>query len=151
MPPPRNLFKLRFVFSSMDEYVQIAQLSPQSKKVNIKVAVVSKTEPRQIISRSQGTEYRMAEALVGDSSGVILMTLWDDNIALINEGKCYDIQNGYVQVFKGSMRLNIGRYGTVVECGEEIVPNEENNVSDKEFPNTFRPRRNYGGDFGRRY
>jgi len=135
----------------MDEYVQVAQLTPQSRKVNIKVKVVSKTQPQEIISRQQGTTYRMAEAVVGDSSGVIVMTLWDDNIGLINEGTCYDIHNGYVQVFKGQMRLNIGRFGTVAECHEEIEPNEENNVSEKQFPSTFRPRRNYGGDFKTRY
>lgn len=136
----------------MDEYVQIAQLTPQSRKVNVKVKVVSKTQPQQIVSRSQGTEYRMAEAVVGDSSGVIIMTLWDDNINLIQEGKCYDINNGYVQVFKGSMRLNIGRFGTVAECKDEIIPNEENNMSDKQYPSTFRPRGSYGErDFRTRY
>jgi hypothetical protein len=49
------------------------------------------------------------------------------------------------------MRLNVGKYGTLKVGEEEISEvNEEVDMSEKEYENTFRgPRRNGGGNFRR--
>ncbi len=128
--------------------VKISTLGPYSKQVNTTVKVVQKGEARETVSRQDGTAHRVLDALVGDETGTIYMTLWDDNIDKVNEGDSVNVKNGYVRPFKGSMRLNIGRYGTL-EPSETALGevNTQNNLSDKVVEET--PYRSFGG--GRRF
>ena len=130
--------------------VKVSELGPYSKQVNTTVKVVQKGEARETVSRQDGTTHRVLDALVGDESGAIYMTLWDDNIDKVNEGETVSVKNGYVRPFKGSMRLNIGRYGTLEPAGTPLGDvNTQNNLSDK-LVEEERPYRSYGGG-GRGY
>ena len=125
--------------------VKISELGPYSKQVNTTVKVVQKGEPRETVSRQDGTTHRVLDALVGDETGAIYLTLWDDNIAKVNEGETLNVKNGYVRPFKGSMRLNIGRYGTLEAAQTALGEvNTQNNLSDK-LVEEERPYRPYGG------
>lgn len=133
---------------------KIGELDPRSRNLNMTVKVMSKTPIREIISRMDASTHRVAEALVGDETGSILMTLWDDNIDRLNEGETIKIKNGYVSLFRGSMRLNTGRYGSFEQTDGTIENvNTDNNMSEKQFEQErrFQPRR-FGdrGDRGRR-
>jgi len=99
------------------------------------VKVVSKGQPRETVSRRDGSTHRVVDALVGDETGSVFLTLWDDNIDKVNEGDTINVKNGYVSLFRGSMRLNIGRYGSL-ETGAQPIENvnADNNLSSKEFP-----------------
>jgi replication factor A1 len=128
--------------------VKVSELSAYSKQVNTTVKVVQKGEARETVSRQDGTTHRVLDALVGDDSGAIYMTLWDDNIDKVNEGDTVNVKNGYVRPFKGSMRLNIGRYGSLEPSETPLGDvNTQNNLSDKVVEE--RPYRSFGG--GRRY
>ena len=128
--------------------MKVSELGPYSKQVNTTVKVVQKGEARETVSRQDGTTHRVLDALVGDDSGTIYMTLWDENIDKVNEGDSLNIKNGYVRPFKGSMRLNIGRYGSLEPAETPLGDvNTQNNLSDKIVEE--RPYRSYGG--GRRF
>lgn len=115
-----------------EEYVKIGSLSSYSRGVNVKVRVVEKSEPRTVFSRRDDSEHRVTEALVGDDSGCILLTLWDNAIDDVSVDDVIAIKNGYVNTFRGSMRLNVGRYGTREKIEEEIPEvNTENNLSER--------------------
>src|SRR5208282_919843 len=130
--------------------VKVSELGPYSKQVNTTVKVVQKGEARETVSRQDGTTHRVLDALVGDETGTIYMTLWDDNIGKVNEGDSVNVKNGYVRPFKGSMRLNIGRYGTLEPAESPLGDvNTQNNLSDKVVEEE-RPYRPYGGG-GRGY
>jgi ssDNA-binding replication factor A large subunit len=64
-----------------------------------------------------------------------------------------NIKNGYINLFRGNMRLNVGRYGTL-EISETPIAGEvntENNMSTKVYEQERRPFRGGGrGDFGGR-
>jgi replication factor A1 len=128
--------------------IKVSDLQPYSKQVNTTVKIVQKGEARETVSRQDGTTHRVLDALVGDETGAIYMTLWDENIDKVNEGDSVMVKNGYVRPFKGSMRLNIGRYGSL-EPSETALGdvNTQNNLSDKVVEE--RPYRSYGG--GRRF
>ena len=127
--------------------VKVSELGPYSKQVNTTVKVVQKGEARETVSRQDGTTHRVLDALVGDESGAIYMTLWDDNIDKVNEGDTVQVKNGYVRPFKGSMRLNIGRYGTLEPATTPLGDvNTQNNLSDKQVEE--QPYRSYGGGRG---
>ena len=112
-----------------EEYVKIGDLKSYSRRVNVRVRVVETGEPRTVASG-----HRVAEALVGDNTGCILLTLWDKAIEDISVDDVIGIKNGYVNTFRGSMRLNVGRYGTREKIEEEIPEvNTENNLSERTF------------------
>jgi replication factor A1 len=129
---------------------KVGDLTPQSKAVNVTAKVVSKTEIREIPVGRDGSPHKVCDALVGDETGVVYLTLWDDNIEKVNEGDSIRIENGYVTLFKGNMRLNIGKYGTMEPAKEplEVEPNTENNVSSKTYEQERRPYRGRGGGRG---
>jgi replication factor A1 len=131
---------------------KVGELTPQSRAVNVTAKVVSKSDVRDIPMGRDGSPHKVCDALVGDESGSIYLTLWDDNIEKVNENDTLRIENGYVTLFQGNMRLNIGRYGKMATAEEpfEGEVNTENNVSSKTYEQQRRPYRGGGGYGGRR-
>jgi len=131
---------------------KVGELTPASRAVNVTAKVVSKSEIRDIPMGRDGSPHKVCDALVGDETGSIYLTLWDDNIEKVNENDTIRIENGYVTLFKGNMRLNIGRYGKMAPAEEpfEGEVNTENNVSSKTYEQQRRPFRRGGGYGGRR-
>lgn len=133
--------------------VKVGELTPASRAVNVKAKVVSKSEVRNISAGRDGAPHNVCDALVGDETGSVYLTLWDDNIEKINEGDTISVGNGYVTLFRGNMRLNIGRYGTIEAAKEPMTGevNTENNLSNKVYEQERRPFRGRGrGDYGGR-
>ncbi|MBR9689966.1 MAG: single-stranded DNA-binding protein [Candidatus Altiarchaeota archaeon] len=109
----------------------VEELSPRARGVELTVNIVEKGEEREVTAKATGKQHRVAEFLVGDATGSILLSLWDDAIDSIEVGATYIVKNGYVSTFRNSMRLNTGRYGTIELTEEKVEANTENNVSDK--------------------
>jgi replication factor A1 len=131
---------------------KVGDLTPQSKAVNVTAKVVSKTEIREIPMGRDGSPHKVSDALVGDETGVVYLTLWDDNIEKVNEGETIRVENGYVTLFKGNIRLNIGKYGKLEPAAQPLAAevNTENNVSSKTYEQQRRPYRGGGGRGGGR-
>lgn len=129
---------------------KVGDLTPQSKAVNVTAKVVSKTEIREIPMGRDGSAHKVSDALIGDETGVVYLTLWDDNIEKVNEADTVRIENGYVTLFKGNIRLNIGKYGKLEPAKEPLTVevNTENNVSSKTYEQERRPFRSGGGGYG---
>ena len=134
--------------SESQELVKVETLTPNSRGVNTIVKVVSKGEVRSVTGRDYSVR-RVADALVGDETGSLYMTLWDDKIDAMNDGTTLQITNGYINLFRGNMRLNIGKYGSyeVLEESPIAEVNTENNLSDKKYEQERRFNR-YGGRGG---
>ena len=124
------------------EPVKVGELNSYSRKVYATVKVISKTEEREVTSRSDMSTHRVAEALVGDETGTIYMTLWDNVLDEIQDDMVLEVKDAYVNLFKGSMRLNLGRYGSyeVIDEAPFDDVNLENNLSSK----VFEQQRGYG-------
>jgi len=137
--------------SESKETMKIGELTPSSREVNIIVKAVSKSEVRNITSRRDYSIHKVADALVGDETGCVYLTLWDDNIDKISDGDTISIKNGYVNLFRGSMRLNIGRYGSfeLVEKSPISEVNTENNLSSKQYEQERRYPRGGSSGYGR--
>lgn len=117
------------------EFKKIEELNPRSRALNVIVKLVSKSDIREVVTRRDGSNHRICDATVGDETASIILTLWDNSIDEINEGETVRIKNGYVSLFRGSMRLNIGRYGSFEKMEEEVISevNTENNLSEKTY------------------
>lgn len=122
--------------------VKVGDLNSYSRKVYTVVKVMSVAEPREVTSRSDMSTHRVAEALVGDDTGSIYMTLWDDVIDAVEEGQVLNVKDAYINLFRGSMRLNLGRYGSYDVLDE--APFEEVNLDNNLSSRVFEQQRGFG-------
>jgi len=91
---------------------------------SIRVRVISKNEVRTVKTKD-GEAHRVVDTHVGDRTGRILLSLWDEKIEQVQEGDLIDITDGYVTRFKGRYRLNIGRYGSLERVEDDEFPTRE--------------------------
>jgi ssDNA-binding replication factor A large subunit len=98
----------------------VAELKPGMKSVNITFKVLSTSEERSVESRRDGETYRVLDATVGDSTATIMMPIWNESIELVKEGVTYTLTNGYTGLFKGNLRLQLGKFGSIAEAEEPI-------------------------------
>jgi replication factor A1 len=102
--------------------VMISDLSTQSTSVNIYFKIIDISESRNVRVKITGLKHRVTDAIVGDSSGIIILTLWDEWIDELKIGKSYFLKGGYVSVYEGSLRLNISRSAELAELEKSIEP-----------------------------
>jgi replication factor A1 len=81
------------------------------KRVEVEASVVDKGDTRQVQSRYKDEMYNVADAMVQDETGTIKLTLWNEQIDMVNVGDNIKIENGYVTSFKSEIQLNVGKYG----------------------------------------
>ena len=91
--------------------MNIGELRDGAKRVDIEARVVEKGNTREVQSRYKDETYKVASAVVGDDSGNIKLTLWNEQIDQVQVGDKIRIENGYVTSFKGEIQLNVGKYG----------------------------------------
>ncbi len=129
------------------EITKIKDLKPEDKRVNVLAKVLHKSEPKEITTRYGETKH-VTEAVLGDETGTVTMSLWDEQADQVEEGDTIYVDNGYISLVRGHMRLNVGKYGSIKRSDEEITEvNEELDMSAQEHERTYR-RKSYGG---RRY
>ncbi len=125
----------------------VADLRPRMKSLNISFKIVEKGEEREVTSRRDGETHRVLDAVAGDSTGTVILSLWDDMIDTVEVDKSYRLENGYTSLFQGHLRLNIGRYGELKDAETSIKKVDmDNDLSSAEHERP--PRRSYGG-YGR--
>ena len=112
--------------------MKVKELRIGSRGVNIDLKVVNKLDEREVTARLDGSTHKVADVLVGDETGVIIITLWDDLISQVEDGMGIRVENGYTSTFKGSLRLNVGRYGKLIRSeGKVSNVDTSHNLSEK--------------------
>jgi ssDNA-binding replication factor A large subunit len=112
----------------------ISELKPGMKSVNITFKVMSTSDERTVESRSDGQSHRVLDARVGDSTATIVMPFWNETIDEMKEGETYTLTNGYVGIFRGSLRLQSGKFGSIESAENSIDEiNETLDMSAEEY------------------
>ena len=83
------------------------------KRINIRGTVTEKSDPREVTSRFKDQTYRVSTAIMSDETGTIKLTLWNDQIEMVNVNDIIRIENGYITSFRGEIQLNVGKFGTL--------------------------------------
>ena len=131
--------------------VKIANLTNRMSDINISFKVLEKAEIREVTSRRDGSINRVVSAVVGDETGIVTLPLWNDMIETIEIGKTYKLTNAYTGLFRGNLRLKIGRESEIKERDEELTDiNLENDLSEVDHGYS-RPRHYYQGGSDRSY
>lgn len=92
----------------------VKDLKANSAFDSIELEIVSVAEPRAFSSRKgQGS----LQNVVGkDSEGnEVKITLWNEQIRLLNEGDTAVIENGWCSEFNGQIQISTGRNGKIVK------------------------------------
>ncbi len=127
---------------------KVRDLTPSSKQVNVMAKVVSVGESKEVMGKF-GDPRKVAEAVVGDETATIILSLWNEQIGSIAKDEVVLVDNGYVSLVRGHMRLNVGRYGNLTKSTEAIAEvNQSLDMSQQEFESE---RRSYGGGGGGGY
>jgi len=116
------------------KFIKIGNLEPGGKGVNAYVKVVS---VKVVLDRQKidDTKEVIAEAVVGDSTGSILLTAKDEQLAVVKQNANLVIRNARVVMFKGHMRLKVDQWGLIDPNPEPFNEqvNQANNLSDTEY------------------
>ncbi len=105
---------------------KIRDIKHFQKKVYLVAKVIDKTNIREVVSKLDETKHKVCEVLIGDETGTIYLTMWDDAISKIQIGKTYLFRNLFSSEFQKSMRLNIGRFGEFEEFEKQMDVAVEN-------------------------
>lgn len=105
------------------DIVKIGNITAESGQVNFAAKVISVFDAKEF-TRNDGTIGRVGNLIVGDETGKIRVTLWDNMADLIKAGKIKAGQNlqmsGYVKQGYSGVEVNIGNNGVLTETDEEI-------------------------------
>jgi replication factor A1 len=106
---------------SMDAH-RIEDLSLGLSDVNLAGRVLS-TDSVRTFDRDDGSEGRVANLSLGDPTGRIRVTLWDEQADLATEyaaGDTVEVVDGYVRERDGTLELHVGNRGTVEAVDDDI-------------------------------
>lgn len=129
--------------------VKIENVKPLEKRLNVVFMVTKRSEEREINKRT-GETHRVCDFTVADETGIITLTLWNEDIDAVKEETVYKLSNGFANVFQNSLRLSKGKFGNIAE--DSTVFEEINSENDRSAEHVDDPRRqsygNRGGGYG---
>ena len=123
---------------------KVRDLTPSSKQVNVHAKVVTVGDAKEVMGK-YGDPRKVAEAVIGDETATITLSLWNEQIGTIAKDDIILVDNGYVSLVRGHMRLNVGRYGNLTKSTDPITEvNSSLDMSQQEFESE---RRSFGGGY----
>ena len=100
----------------------VEALSLGLSDVNL-VGAVLDTDSVRTFDRDDGSEGKVANLTLGDSTGRVRVTLWDDRADLADEfdaGDTVEVVDGYVRERDGDLELHVGKRGAVEAVDEDV-------------------------------
>jgi replication factor A1 len=121
------------------EWLKIAQITEKTRTVNIHFKVLRKDKSRIVTQRASGRKFKVAECVVGDQTGKMKLTLWNEDIDIIEENRTYTLLSGSNTVYDECMFLTKGRYGELSESN--VLIEYVNDQIDMSRPFMGKPKR----------
>ncbi|MHA1314893.1 MAG: hypothetical protein ACTSRB_13405 [Candidatus Helarchaeota archaeon] len=120
------------LLDSLPSIIKIADLATLRQRFNLTLLVkIVETPPsRSVLVKRDNTKHLVMNALVGDETGCILLSLWDDQISKVQKGFSYFLENAYLSTFRETLQLNISRKGSIKSAGKSFSVNLAYNLSE---------------------
>ena len=93
--------------------MKIAELKPGMRAVNVAGKITNMEQPRDV--QTKFGPGQVTTATLEDDSGTVKVTLWNEIISKVSLNDSVQIENGYVDSFRGELQLNVGRYGKLTK------------------------------------
>lgn len=117
-------------------FIKVDQLSPGTKGHTLITKVLSSDT---VLKRGRAVSQslrntRIAECLIGDETGAIIFTARNDQVDMMKPGATVILRNAKIDMFKGTMRLAVDKWGRIeVTEPAKFVVKEDNNLSLVEY------------------
>uniref|UniRef100_A0A1D1YKP2 Uncharacterized protein At4g28440 n=2 Tax=Anthurium amnicola TaxID=1678845 RepID=A0A1D1YKP2_9ARAE len=117
-------------------FTKVNQLRPGTSGHTLTIKVVSS---KMVLQKGrpdgpQVRQMRIAECLVGDETGMIVFTARNDQVDILKPDTTVVLRNAKIDIFKGSMRLAVDKWGRVeVTDPADFSVKTDNNLSLLEF------------------
>lgn len=126
------------------KYTKIADIADGMNDVNLTGRILDISDIRTF-TRKDGTEGHIGSFILGDETGKIRISVWDDKTAYLDEfdfDETIDVTNAYAKInsFSQEIELNLGNRGNMVhskkdieykekiDCIKDILPGKTYNV-----------------------
>ena len=116
----------------MGGVTRVIDLREGMNGVSVRVRVLEAGEAKVIKTRKGPRT--ISEAIVGDESGRVRLTLWGKLAGSIKKGEAIEIRGAWTTVYKGQVQLNVGAKGSII--GDEDVVREDEIPEDTPKPKT---------------
>ena len=104
---------------------KIAEIKSDMGEVSLLGAVVDPGEIREF-QRKDGGKGQVRTVLLGDETGKIRLTLWDEQAAMaLEKGETIEVMNGLCRERYGSLEIQTGSYSTVKKSSEKVSFSEK--------------------------
>ncbi|WP_336363628.1 single-stranded DNA binding protein [Halalkalicoccus salilacus] len=123
---------------TIQDTYRIEDLSLGLSDVDLRGKVLA-TDSIRTFERDDGSEGRVANLTLGDETGRVRVTLWDERTEAaerLSPGESVEVVDGYVRERDGSLELHVGNRGAIEGIEEEIeyvprtTPIEELEIDD---------------------
>ncbi|MEF8907701.1 MAG: single-stranded DNA binding protein [Haloarculaceae archaeon] len=107
----------------LDGETTVESLTMGQSDVTLRGLVLG-TDSVRTFDRDDGSEGRVANLTLGDETGRVRVTLWDDKAGLAEElepGTAVEVVDGYVREREGDLELHVGDRGAVEEVEGEVA------------------------------
>ncbi len=131
---------------SEPEQKKISELKPGEDNVTVEVRVISTREPRVVQTRKGPRT--LSEAMVGDETGRVKLTLWGQKAGTVEEGQAIRVEGAWTTAYRGQVQLNVGTRGNISEVPDEEVPQPEDIPEETPSAPDDYSRRSYGRSQG---
>lgn len=91
--------------------LKISQIRPGMRGICI-TGIIESIDDVKVVETRFGPA-RVAQAVLRDESGSIILNLWRGQIDAVREGDTVRVENAFVRTFRGQMELNVGRDGRI--------------------------------------
>jgi len=98
----------------------ISDLRIGMKSINLNAKVLEIGDPSAVYTRN-GMQGMVANALLGDKTGTVQLSLWGEQISSVSVGDTARIINAQIGMFKGKKQLRIPRNGALVVEHKESI------------------------------
>jgi replication factor A1 len=134
----------------MAQETRVADVRPNSMNFDLTVRVHRVGAVQEIPDKSgMGRRpNRLVEAVVGDASGNVVMSLWNHEVERVAAGDCLRIREAYVKLVRGQIRVSVGRGGAIEKAADDVqgdpgLPSISDAKHQDDRPRNPRPR--FGG------
>lgn len=107
--------------------------------VNTHFRVLKKSMPRIVTQKTSGRKFEVVDCIVGDQTARINLTLWNEDIDVIEEGRTYSLLNGVINLYDECISLTRGKHGELIESIDAIE--NVNDQVDMSKPFMWKPKR----------
>ena len=102
---------------TLPDFVLVDSLRPGLANLNLVLKVV---EAKEVLNKKHpdGSSTTIVECVVGDASGTIILTARNRQAETCKPGCTITVRNGKIDMFKGTMRLVVDRWGSIKSAND---------------------------------